>query len=194
MAKVSTSELRPMILPVSAILTTAGGVPGRPNDINLGWTSILCFSPPLIGLSMKPDRYAYDLIKETGEFVVNVPTTAMLEQFDRCDMAATEVRDKFEMVGLTPEPAQGVGAPLIQEAPVNVECRVIDTIDLDGSHELFVGRVVAVNIDEEVLNDAGELVIEAIKPFVMCPGSGEFWDLGKEIGHVGFTASKKNLY
>ena len=67
-------------------------------------------------------------------------------------------------------------------------------VELGGTHDLFVGRVVAVHFDENVLNDAGELVIEAIQPFVMCPGSGEFWDLGKEIGHVGFTAHKKSLY
>ena len=194
MSKLSMEELRPAVLPVSAILTSAGGVEGRPDDINLGWTTVLCYSPPLIGVSLKPERYAYELIKETGEFVVNVPTTGILEPFDRLDMAATEVRDKFEMVGLTPLEAEEVGAPLIAEAPVNVECRVTQTVDLGGSHELFVGRVVAVHVDQEVINDAGELIIEAIQPFVMCPGSGEFWDLGKKIGHVGFTASKKNLY
>ena len=192
--KVLQKKLQPAILPVTAVLASAGGLPGKPNEINVGWTGILCYDPPLIGLSLQPDRYAYALIQETREFVTNVPTTAMLAQFDECDMAATQVQDKFEMVGLTPEPAHVVRAPLIKESPVNVECRVEKVVGLGGTHDLFVGRVVAVHFDEAVLNDAGELIIEAIQPFVMCPGSGEFWDLGQEIGHVGFTAHKKNLY
>jgi flavin reductase (DIM6/NTAB) family NADH-FMN oxidoreductase RutF len=194
LSKVLQDKLQPAILPVSAILASAGGVPGKPDEINVGWTGILCFDPPLIGLSMNPVRYAHALIEESGEFVTNVPTTAMIEQFDLCDMAATEVRDKFVMAGLTPEAGHVVRAPLIKESPVNVECRVERIIRLGGSHDLFVGRVVAVHYDEAVVNDAGELVIEAIQPYVMCPGSGEFWNLGKAIGHVGFTAGKKHLY
>jgi len=194
MSKILSSEIHPAILPATPILISAGGVQGKPNDINLGWTGILCFNPPLIGLSLKPSRYAYALIEETEDFVANIPTTTMLEQFDQCDMAATQIRDKFEMVGLTPMPARDVGAPLIEECPVNVECRVEKMIRLGGTHDLLVSRAVAVHFDEDVVNDAGELIIEKIRPFVMCPGSGEFWDLGREIGHVGFTASKKNLY
>lgn len=194
MSKVIQTKLRPTVLPVPPILISAGGVPGKPNDLNVGWVGVLCADPPLIGLSLKPERYAYTLIEETGEFVSNVPTVAMLEQFDRCDMTAEEVRDKFETVGLTPEPAQIVRAPLVKESPVNIECQVERVIELGGTHNLLIGRVVAVHFDEKVVDDEGELVIEAIQPFVMCPGSGEFWDLGKEIGYVGFTEAKKQLY
>lgn len=194
MGKVLQTKLEPTVLPVPPILISAGGVPGKPNDLNLGWVGVLCYDPPLIGLSLNPGRYAYTLIEETGEFVSNVPTVAMLEQFDRCDMAAKEVRDKFAMVGLTPEPARIVRAPLVKESPVNVECRVERVIEFGGTHNLLVGRVVAVHFDEDVVDDEGALLIEKIQPFVMCPGSGEFWDLGRELGHVGFTAAKKQLY
>jgi len=194
MGKVLQTKLEPTVLPVPPILISAGGVSGKPNDLNLGWVGVLCYDPPLIGLSLNPERYAYALIEETGEFVSNVPTVTMLEQLDRCDMAAKEVRDKFAMVGLTPEPARIVRVPLVKESPVNVECQVERVIEFGGTHNLLIGRVVAVHFDEDVVDDEGALVIEAIQPFVMCPGSGEFWDLGKEIGHVGFTATKKQLY
>lgn len=193
MTKIRQTKLEPTILPVTPILTTAGGVPGKPDDISLGWTGVLAYDPPLIGVSMRPASYAYGLIEQTREFVTNVPTVEILQEFDRCDMAFESAEDKFALVGLTPEPASLVRAPLIKECPVNVECRVEQIVKL-GSHHLLVGRVVASHFAQEVIDPDGSLNVAKIRPFVMVPGSGEFWDLGKELGHVGFTAESKRLY
>lgn len=195
MAKVLQTKLEPTVLPVPPILISAGGVAGQPNDITVGWTGVLSYEPPLIGLSLRPGSYGYRLIEETGEFVSNVPPATLLEQFDRCDMAFDHAEDKFALVGLTPEPAAVVRAPLIKECPINVECRVEQIVTLGGTHNLFIGRVVAAHFEREVVDPAtGSLTVSVLQPMVMVPGSGEFWTLGQCIGHVGFSAATKRLY
>jgi flavin reductase (DIM6/NTAB) family NADH-FMN oxidoreductase RutF len=194
MAKILQNKLETTILPVTPILTTVAGPRGEPDDITVAWTGVACSNPPLIALGLRIGLAAYDLLRQTGEFVCNVPTQDMLEAFDRIDLASAQKGDKFAMFGLTRAIAHTVKPPLILEAPVNVECRVEQVLEFGGSHDLFIGRVVAVHFEETVVNEKGELVVEAIHPFVMCAGSGEFWNLGKEIGHLGFTAQKKRLY
>lgn len=194
MAKILQKTLETAILPVTPILTTVAGAEGKPDDITVAWTGIACSDPPLITLGLRKGLTAHDLLLKSREFVCNVPVKGMLEAFDRIDMGSRQAVDKFDLGGLTREKASVVLAPLIRESPVNVECRVEQVVEFGGSHTLFIGRVVAVHFEENVVNEKGELDIEKIQPFVMCAGSGEFWDLGKEIGHLGFTANEKRLY
>ena len=137
-----------------------------------------------MGIGVRPERHSHCLIRETGEFVVNVPPERLLENVDYCGMVSGREVDKFEATGLTRAPASLLKTPIIAECPINIECRVTQIIPL-GSHDLFLGEVVAVQIDEEVLNERGRIDYGKSKPFAFT--GDEYWSLGSLLGKYGFT-------
>jgi flavin reductase (DIM6/NTAB) family NADH-FMN oxidoreductase RutF len=143
----------------------------------------------MISIAIRPERHSYGIVKRTGEFVANLPTTDILKEMDFCGVVSGSEVDKFSTTHLTPLPADKVKPPLIQECPVNIECRVKHFLPL-GSHDLFLGEVVAAHMDTEIQNEKGRIDIAKSKFFAFQPGAMEYWSLGEKIGRYGFTKGK----
>lgn len=167
--------------PVPVVLVSCGHG-DRANIITIAWTGILCSSPPQIGIGVRPERYSYDLIKETGEFVVNVPSENLLDEVEYCGFISGQEIDKFATRSLTPAPGTEVDTPIIAECPLNIECRVNQTISL-GSHDLFIGQVVAVQLSQEVLDEQGRVDNGKLKPILFT--GNEYWGLGNLLDRYG---------
>jgi flavin reductase (DIM6/NTAB) family NADH-FMN oxidoreductase RutF len=163
MAKVA---LRPaaVLYPVPAVMVSCVGEDGKPNIITLGWVGTVCSEPPMVSVSIRPPRYSHGLVEESGEFVVNMPTADLVRQTELCGTISGRDGDKFEAAGLTAEPASVVKAPLIKECPVNIECRVRHTLRL-GTHDMYVGEIVAVHADESVLGSNRTLDVSKLQGF-----------------------------
>jgi flavin reductase (DIM6/NTAB) family NADH-FMN oxidoreductase RutF len=178
-----------MLFPTPVVLVTCVNEAGKPNMITLAWVGVVNSEPPMIGISIRPERYSYACVKGTREFVVNLPTEEMVRKVDACGVLSGKEADKFSSMGLKPVPAQKVKPPLIDECPVQMECQVKEIIPL-GSHDLFLGQIVALHVKEEVEKEKGRIDITKVLPFVYCPGAYEYWNLGKCIGHYGFSKGK----
>ena len=168
--------------PVPVVLVSCGH--GElANIITIAWTGILCSNPPQVGIGVQPDRHSHGLIQETGEFVVNIPGEEMLDEVEYCGFVSGRDADKFAARGMTPIPGSAVQTPIIAECAINLECRLAHTLSL-GSHDLFVGEVVAVQLSEEVLDGRGRVDNEKLKP-ILFTGDG-YWSLGGFLGRYGF--------
>lgn len=172
------------LFPCPVVLVTCVGLDGKPNIITLAWTGVVCSDPPMIGLSIRPHRHSYQLIVETGEFVVNIPTTKILKETDFCGTVSGSEIDKFSETGLTQELGVKVKPPLIKECPVNIECVLRKKITL-GVHDLFIGEVLLVHVDKKILDDRKKIDFGKIAPFVY--NQGEYWSLNKRINFHGFS-------
>jgi len=185
MAKISK---RPStyLYPVPVILATCGTE--KPNIITLAWVGTVCSDPPMVGIGVRPNRYSHALIEETGEFVINIPGEDLLEVTDRCGHVSGRDVDKFATFGLTPEPASNVKTVLIAECPVNMECKVVQKISL-GAHDFFLGEIVAVHVDEAVLDERGRRIdYGKAKPFVLT--FAEYRGLGEAIATYGCSVER----
>lgn len=154
------------------------------NIITIAWCGVVCSRPPLLSISIRPSRYSHGLISEAGDFVVNIPTKDQLKKVDRCGIVSGKEIDKFSACSFTAEPSSKISSPAIRECPVNIECILKDTFRL-GSHDMFIGEVVSVGVDEEVIGPNGRIDYKKARPFVY--NQGEYWDLGERIGHYGFS-------
>ena len=172
------------MFPCPVVLVTCVDSDGKPNIITLAWAGVVCSDPPVLGLGIRPHRHSYGLIEDAGEFVVNIPTTEILEETDFCGMVSGRDVDKFSETGLTAEPAKEVKPPLIRECPVNIECVLKKKIPL-GVHHLFLGEVVRVHVDQDVLDKNGRIDFTKVSPFVY--NQGEYWSLYQKIGVHGFS-------
>jgi flavin reductase (DIM6/NTAB) family NADH-FMN oxidoreductase RutF len=175
-----------LLFPTPVVLVTCVDGAGKPNIITLAWVGVVNSDPPMIGISVRPDRYSHDCIMRSEEFVVNLPSEEMVRKVDACGVLSGKDTDKFVSMGWKQAPAQEVKPPLIEECPVQLECKVKQTIPL-GSHDLFLGEIVAVHLKEEIQNEKGRIDIGKALPLVFCPGANEYWTLGKCVGHYGFT-------
>jgi flavin reductase (DIM6/NTAB) family NADH-FMN oxidoreductase RutF len=169
--------------PVPVVLVSCGHGE-RANIITIAWTGILCSSPPQVGIGVRPDRHSHGLIQETGEFVVNVPGEGLLDEVEYCGFVSGREVDKFAARGLTPVPGSAVQTPIIAECPINIECRVSHTLSL-GSHDLFIGEVVAVQLSQEALDERGRVDGGKLKPILFT--GDEYWGLGSLLGRYGFS-------
>lgn len=169
-----------ILYPVPAVLVSCGVE--QPNIITLAWVGTLCSDPPAVGIGVRPERFSHGLIVEAGEFVVNLPSAEQVDATDYCGHVSGREVDKWAACGLTPAPASKVRVPLIAECPVALECRVTQQLTL-GSHDLFVGQVLAVQLDEAVLDDRGRLDYGKAQPFAY--GGGYYWQLGELLGRFG---------
>lgn len=177
-----------VLSPTPVVLVTVQGADERPNIITLAWVGIVSSGPPMMSISIRSSRHSHKLIEESAAFVINIPPEKLVRETDYCGVVSGRKEDKFEGAGLTPVPAEKVNAPLILECPVNIECEVRQTLRL-GAHDMYLGEVVAVHADEEVVQDEG-LNIAMIRPLVFCPGDAQYWNLGTVIGSYGFTKGK----
>jgi len=179
----------PMLFPTPVVLVTSVDEAEKPNIITLAWVGVVNSEPPMIGLSIRPGRYSHDCVRRSKEFVVNLPSAEMVRKVDACGVLSGKETDKFAAMGWKPVPAQKVKPPLIDECPVQMECQVKEVISL-GSHDLFLGEIVALHVKEEIQKEKGRIDITKALPLVFCPGANEYWNLGKCIGHYGFTKGK----
>ena len=191
--RIRLSENGPMIPPVPAILLTVNGKPGDPKEISVVWTFVLEGKPPQIGISVADYHIAGDLIKMHEEFVLNVPTADMVTAFDTVDMNSSKVGDKYTLSKLTEGKAVEVDAPTISEAPIQVECRIFNTIAVTPHRTVFFADVVATTVLEGVCDKNGRLIVPNVSFFGMTAGSGEFYTMGKPVGHIGKTVGRNDI-
>lgn len=157
----------------------------------MAWTGITNTVPPKTYISVRPGRHSYGLLKETGEFVINLPTAAMVRAVDYCGMYTGKKVDKFAKTGLTPAPSAEVSVPSVGECPISLECRITDRIPL-GSHEMFLADILSVRVDESCIDKNGRLDIA--RAGLMAFAHGEYFALGKKLGKFGFSAVKKKKH
>ncbi len=192
MGKVLISPFRP-VYPTPAALITSVAADGRPNIITLGEVFNLSLrTPTIVGIAVGKARYSHELISRSREYVVNLPPTALLEKVDQCGSVSGRHVDKFAAFGLTALPASVVSPPLIAECPVNIECRVI-AIEEIGDHDLFQGRVVAVHVDEALLDEEGRVCVARLDPICFMYNHnalGEYWSLGRKLADLRYTRSR----
>ena len=177
-----------MLYPVPAVMVTVQDAEGKSNIITIAWTGTVCTNPPMLYISVRPERYSYHMLEETGEFVVNMTTKKLAKAADYCGVRSGRDVDKWKETGLTPEKAQAVNVPLIAESPVNIECRVKDVLKL-GSHHMFLAEVLAVDVDESLLDMGGRLALEKAEPVVY--SHGEYYGLSELMGTFGWSVRKK---
>ena len=176
-----------LLNPEPPVLVSCGGLE-QPNLITIGWTGTICTQPSMVSISVRPERYSHHLIKESGQFAINLPTEQLVRAVDWCGVKSGKDVDKFAAMGLHTAPASKVGCPLLAESPVNLECRVFQRIEL-GSHDLFLADVVAVDVDPALLDSAGKLHLE--KAGLLAYAHGDYYALGKQLGKFGWSVRKK---
>ncbi len=177
-----------MLNPVPIVMVTCADAEGKPNIITVGWAGTVNSEPPMLSVSVRKERYSYNLIKDKGQFAVNLATQKLAYATDLCGVKSGRDVNKFELTGLTPEKASVIDVPIIKECPVSLECVVKNVLEL-GSHDMFVAEIVAVQADESLLDEKGKLVLE--KADLICYSHGKYWTLGKELGFFGYSVAKK---
>ncbi len=177
-----------MIYPLPAVMVSVSDLAGNSNIITVAWTGTVCTNPAMLYISVRPERYSYHMLKESGEFVVNLTTERLAFAADYCGVKSGRDVDKFKALHLTKEPAEHVAAPMIGESPVNIECRVVRVEEL-GSHHMFLAEVLAVHVDEAYMDGKGRFQLADAKPIAY--SHGEYFSLGKELGRFGFSVMKK---
>ncbi|MEG2924080.1 MAG: flavin reductase family protein [Oscillospiraceae bacterium] len=176
-----------LLAPVPPVLVSCGTME-KPNALTIAWTGIINTIPPKTYISVRPERYSYDLIRESGEFVINLTTAAIIRAVDYCGCKSGRDEDKLAMAKLTVQPSSAIDCPMIAESPVSIECRVCDIIPL-GSHDMFLAEIVAVNVATELIGEDGRLRLA--KAGLAAYAHGEYFALGKKIGDFGFSVKKR---
>ena len=177
-----------MLYPVPAVMVSCQRQGEKPNIITLAWAGTVCSDPAMVSISVRPERYSYDIIKETGEFVINLVTKDIVYATDYCGVKSGRDVDKFQEMKLTPLPSQHIQAPGISESPVNIECRVKEIIPL-GSHDMFLAEVAGVTVDEAYMNENGKF--ELNQTGLVSYSHGEYFELGRKLGKFGYSVAKK---
>lgn len=177
-----------MLYPLPAVLVTVRFSNGEENIFTVAWTGTVCTNPPMLYISVRPERYSYKAIEETGEFVINLTTASMTRAVDFCGVRSGREVDKFSMTGLTRSEGNVVKVPIIAESPVNIECRVKDKITL-GSHHMFIAEVVHVTVDDYYMDEKGTFHLEKADPIVYSHGT--YFDLGRNRGSFGYSVRKR---
>lgn len=174
------------LYPLPAVMVSCGNME-KSNIITVAWTGILNTNPAMVYISVRPTRYSYNLIKESGEFVINLTTQDLAYATDWCGVKTGAKVDKFAEMHLTKEKAKFVKCPMIKESPVSVECKVKEIKEL-GSHHMFVAEVLAINADEKYIDEKGAFDIS--KCDLIAYSNGNYYSLGKKIGRFGFSVQK----
>ena len=178
-----------MIYPLPAVMVSLGETPEEYNIITIAWTGTLCSDPPLCYISVRPERHSHAILTRTKEFVINLTTRSLARATDWCGVRSGRQYKKFEEMHLTPGPATKVKAPIIVEAPINIECRVMEIRSL-GTHDLFMAEVVNVKADEQYIDPrTGAFDLAKAEPLAFA--HGQYFTLGRKIGKFGFSVEKK---
>lgn len=177
-----------MLYPLPVVLVSMKDKSGNNNIITIAWAGTVCTNPPMVSISVRPERYSYPILKETGEFVINLTTKDLVYATDYCGVKSGREVDKFRELNLTALPADKVNAPLIGESPVNIECKVREILPL-GSHDMFLADVVAVHADEKYMDEKHKFHLEQAQPIVYSHGA--YLLCGEQLGTFGYSVKKK---
>ena len=178
-----------LIYPLPAVLVSCGESPEEYNLLTIAWTGTVCTNPPMCYISVRKERHSYDIIRRTGEFVINITTEELAKATDWCGVRSGRDENKWEAMGLTPMRTEHVKAPIVAESPLSICCRVRQVVEL-GSHDMFIADVVGVEADERFLDpETGKFSLYKAKPIVY--SHGEYFSLGKLLGHFGWSVRKK---
>ena len=177
-----------MLNPVPAVMVSCADREGKPNIITIAWAGTVCTNPPMVSISVRPERYSYHCIEETGEFVINLTTKELTKAADFCGVRSGRDVDKFAEMNLTPWPGQKVSVPQIAESPVSIACRVVEERAL-GSHTMFLAEVVGVTADDRYLDETGRFDINGTG--LIMYSHGEYFGLGRKLGKFGYSVQKK---
>ena len=177
-----------MLYPVPAVMVSCGRKGEKPNIITVAWAGTVCSDPPMVSISVRKERYSYEIIRETGEFVINLVNRELVRAADYCGVKSGRDVDKWKEMGLTPGKASKVSVPIIEECPVNIECRVTEVKRL-GSHDMFLAEVVAVDVDEKYLNESGKFELNSTG--IIAYSHGEYRELGPAVGKFGYSVQKR---
>ena len=176
-----------MLYPLPAVMVSVTDGKGKDNIITVAWAGTVCTNPPMVSISVRPERFSYQMIRDTGEFVINLTTEELAFAADYCGVKSGKDVDKFREMGLTREKADIIKAPMIKESPVSIECKVKEIKEL-GSHHMFIAEVVAVHADEKYMDENNRFDLNKAKPLVY--SHGEYMGTGKKIGTFGYSVKK----
>lgn len=176
-----------MVYPLPAVMVSCGETPEEYNILTVAWTGTICSDPPLCYISVRPSRHSYKIIKRTGEYAINLTTEKLAKATDWCGCRTGKKFDKWKEMNLTPAPAKKVNAPIIAEAPVNIECKVREIIPL-GTHDMFISEVVNIQVDDTYLDESG--VFSLAKAGLLAYNHGFYYGLGEKVGKFGWSVEK----
>jgi len=177
-----------MIYPLPAALISCGSSPDEYNLMTVSWLGTICSDPPMCYISVRPGRASYDIIKRNGEFVINLTTVELAEVTDWCGVKSGREMDKFKESGLTPIPATVVNCPIVEEAPVSIECRVKEIISL-GSHDMFIADVVNIVADDKYI-DSESGAFDLAASGLLAYSHGNYYAMGEKVGKFGWSVMK----
>lgn len=178
-----------MLYPVPAVLVSCADKDGNDNLFTVAWTGTICSDPAMVSISVRPSRYSYDLIKSTGEFVINLTTKKLVKATDFCGVKSGRDVDKWKEMNLHKLPASKVAAPLLEESPVNIECKVTEVKEL-GTHHMFLAEVVAVHVDDKYMDEKGTFHLNDTD--LITYSHGTYMSLGEKLGTFGYSVKKKS--
>lgn len=178
-----------MLYPLPAVMVSCANAAGEKNIVTVAWAGTICTNPPMLSISLRPERHSYHIVRESGEFVANLVTARLQRACDWCGVRSGRDYDKWAECRLTPAPATTLElAPAIEESPVSIECRVRDVLEL-GSHHLFLADVTAVQVEDALLDDRGRL--DLARAGLTAYSHGEYFELGRRIGTFGYSVRKR---
>ena len=177
-----------MLYPLPAVMISCQEQGKKPNIITVAWAGTICSDPVMVSISVRKERFSHDIIKNSGEFVINLVTEELAYATDYCGVKSGKNTDKFKDMKLTPISIEGVSAPAIAESPLSLACKVKEIKEL-GSHDMFIAEVVGVTVDEKYMNKNGKFELNSSK--LVTYSHGEYYGLGKKIGKFGYSVKKK---
>lgn len=177
-----------MLNPVPAVMVSVTDKEGKSNIITVAWAGTVCTNPPMVSISVRPSRYSYQILEETGEFVINLTNESLVKACDYCGVVSGRDVDKFAKTGLTPIPMEHVHAMGIEESPVNMECKITEKREM-GSHTMFIAEIVGVTVDDQYMDETGKFHIN--ESGLVMYSHGEYFALGKKLGKFGYSVKKK---
>ena len=178
-----------MLYPLPAVMVTVADSEGKDNIITVAWAGTVCTNPPMVSISVRPERFSYAMLRQTGEFVINLTTEKLAYATDYCGVKSGRDVDKWKEMKLTRGKAETLDyAPLIQESPVNIECKVKEILEL-GSHHMFLAEVSAVQVDDRYMEESGKFQLN--DSGLITYSHGEYFSMGKSLGRFGWSVKKK---
>ncbi len=177
-----------MLYPLPAVLLSVADKEGNSNLMTVAWVGTICSDPPMVSVSVKPERFSHHMIEETGEFVINLTTEKLCFATDYCGVKSGKDINKWKAMKLTKVPGTEVSVPMVGESPVNIECRVKEKKEL-GSHDMFIAEVVAVHVEENFMDDRGGFHLNDARPLVY--SHGRYFATGEDLGFFGFSVQRE---
>ena len=178
-----------MLYPLPAVMVSCANAAGEKDIVTVAWAGTVCTNPPMLSISLRPERHSYHLVRESGEFVVNLVTSRLQRACDWCGVRSGRDYDKWAECRLTAAPAAKLElAPAIEESPVNIACRVREVLEL-GSHHLFLADVLAVQVEESLLDESGKL--DLARANLTAYSHGEYFELGRRLGTFGYSVRRR---